>query len=92
MEAAAQKIGKQVARELGIAYYDRNLIDKIAHERGLDKNYITTWQENVSSVDICGADDPTSQVWNLNYWRTGSPYYSNEKEMFLIKPDYIRTG
>ena len=82
-------IGKNIAEKLGIAYFDRNLIDKIAHERGLDKAYIPNWREDSSSLYIWGADDPSAQVWNLNYWKSGSPYYSSEKEMFCVQSKII---
>ncbi len=82
-------IGKRIAEKLGIAYYDRNRIDNIAHERDLDKTYISDWRESVSSLDIWGADDPSAQMWNLNYWKSGSPYYSSEKEMFMTQSKII---
>lgn len=83
-------IGKDIAQRLNINYYDRNSIDKIAHEKGLDKSYISHWREDTSSIDIWGADDPSAQIWNLNYWKSGSPYYSSEKEMFMVQSKIIR--
>ena len=36
-------IGKEVAKQLGIAYYDKNMINEIAEKSGLSPEYI---QEN----------------------------------------------
>lgn len=42
-------IGQQVAEKLGIAFYNRNLIDMVAHKSGLSKDYINQWEETRSS-------------------------------------------
>ena len=33
-------IGEEVAKKLGIAYYDKNIINQIAEESGLSPDYI----------------------------------------------------
>ena len=33
-------IGEEVAKNLGIAYYDKNIIDEIAEQLGLSPDYI----------------------------------------------------
>ena len=33
-------IGEEVAKKLGVAYYDKNIIDEIAEQSGLSPDYI----------------------------------------------------
>ena len=79
-------IGEQVAKQLGIAFYNRNLIDMTAQRSGLAEEYIANWEEQVSSRFI----------WvPLINTRTGSGtqlsgYYSNENKMFTTQSNIIR--
>lgn len=43
--SGGQKIGKRLAEILGIAYYDRELIDEIAKKSGLDPDYVAKHDE-----------------------------------------------
>ncbi|MDO4453754.1 MAG: cytidylate kinase-like family protein [Eubacteriales bacterium] len=38
--SGGRTIGRQVAQELGFAFYDKELIEKVAEESGFDKQYI----------------------------------------------------
>lgn len=80
------QIGEAVAKRLGLPIYDRNRIDQIAHERGLDQLYIFDWHPHVCSTAIWGADDPKQRGWG----RQAKPYYyTNEQTMFSIQSQLI---
>lgn len=83
------QIGKSVAELLGIPYYERAHLDKIAHERGEDKGYIPKWREDSSSSEIWGADDPSPWKFSMSSSKA-HPYYSNEQEMFSVQSRIIR--
>ena len=55
-------IGKEVAKQLGIAYYDKNMINEIAENSGLSPEYI----QDILSVfqDVIGisSDDHTRLI------------------------------
>ena len=66
-------IGEEVAKKLGIAYYDKNVINEIAEKSGLSPEYI---QENaeLSPKKVCldmHLPDVTSQedLWRIWYMR-----------------------
>ena len=81
-------IGEKVATQLGAAFYNHNMIDMIAHESGLDRDYIEHWEQQVSSPSL---------------WKTfmaghkGSftapfhgEYYYNLGKMFFVQSKIIR--
>lgn len=45
-------IGEAVAEKPGVAFYKHNIIDMIAHESGLDREYIEHWERRVSSPSL----------------------------------------
>ena len=45
-------IGEEVAKKLGIAYYDKNIISHIAEESGLSPDYIQEKSRAVSEERI----------------------------------------
>lgn len=45
-------IGEMVAKRLGIPFYDRELIDRIAEETGLVKSYVERFSEHAPSTSI----------------------------------------
>lgn len=47
-------IGKALAKELGIPFYDRVLIDKIAEDSGLDSEYIKHTAEAINMSNLMG--------------------------------------
>lgn len=65
--SGGRSIGKAVAKELGYAYYDKELIEKIAEESGLAKEYIEKNGEsspgrNIFSYAFVGRDSSGSSV------------------------------
>ena len=36
-------IGKKIAEQLGIAFYDKELIERAANESGIDKSFSKIW-------------------------------------------------
>lgn len=71
-------IGKYVAERLEIPFYDREKIDLLAHEKGLDKLYIKNWQ----------GQPPTSVIWD-NADNPLAAFYYNDKNMFKIQSGII---
>lgn len=47
--SGGRELGKRLADALGIPCYDHEIIDMVAEQNGLDKNYV----EHVSEKDIC---------------------------------------
>ncbi|MDL2237672.1 MATE family efflux transporter [Christensenellaceae bacterium OttesenSCG-928-K19] len=84
--SGGRQIGESVAEKLGIAFYNRNLIDLTAKRSGLAEDYITNWEERISSQSIWGSPGGGRG--------TGSPwfgkYYSNTDIMFNTQSQIIR--
>ncbi len=80
-------IGEKVAEILNIPFYNHNLIDMIAHESGLDKDYIQEWEERVSSPVLWGLD-ATLTSFIPNSMKSG--YYTNEQKMFEAQSKIIK--
>lgn len=83
--SGGSQIGPLVAEKLGVPCYDRNSIDRIAREQGLDRLYISAWKDEMPSVILWGADEET---WNLASFMR--PHYFSEKKMFLIQSQIIK--
>jgi len=49
--SGGRTIGKQIAERLGYAYYDKDLVKKIASESGLTESYILESGEHASSTN-----------------------------------------
>ena len=47
-------IGEEVAKKLGIAYYDKNIINQIAEKSGLSPDYILKDRDDVLNIFIHG--------------------------------------
>ena len=47
-------IGEEVAKKLGIAYYDKNIINQIAEKSGLSSDYILKDRDDVLNIFIHG--------------------------------------
>ncbi|MBQ2937869.1 MAG: cytidylate kinase family protein [Clostridia bacterium] len=41
--SGGREVGKRLADELGMAYYDREIITEIAKQTGLSEEYIKDW-------------------------------------------------
>jgi len=80
-------IGEQVADKLGIAFYNRNLIDMVAHKSGLSKDYISQWEEKLSSRFIWR---PYSARSALGQGLAAQKYYTNEEKMFQTQTAIIK--
>lgn len=50
--SAGRSIGKAVAEKLGYAYYDKEIIEKLAEKTGLSKSYIENAGEYAGSANI----------------------------------------
>lgn len=83
------KIGELVSQKLNLPFWDRNRLDEIAHERGIDHTYIPVWQPKVSSMEIWGACDLTRRMWGFFPSKANPAYYSNEREMFHVQSRLI---
>ena len=79
--SGGRQIGQRVARELGIDFYNRNLIDMVAKESGLAAEYIDKMEEKLSSRFIWG---------QTLGWRMPGGYYSNEDKMYITQSNIIR--
>lgn len=87
--SGGRQIGKALAEQLAVPFYDRSSLDQIAHERGEDRRYIPAWREHTSSVEIWGAD---YYPYGLSFLspKAPAPYYSSEREMFAVQSRLIR--
>ena len=47
-------IGEEVAKKLGIAYYDKNIINQIAEKSGLSPDYILKDRDDILNIFIHG--------------------------------------
>lgn len=84
--SGGREIGEKVAALLGIAFYNRNLIDLTAKRSGLAEKYIKNWEERISSRLIWSS--PTGGRSVGASW-LGS-YYSNADTMFNTQSQIIR--
>ena len=75
------EIGKRIAKDLGIAYYDRALIDEIIEEAGFSKDLA---EKAEAGVDICGKSTKSAL--------TGGPtkYANLTKRMVYIQSETIK--
>jgi len=83
-------IGEEVAKELGIAYYDKNIISQIAEKSGLSPEYV---QENAElspkrglfAYAFAGRDITGKSVEDLvheaqrNYWKKCRLYFKRQR-------------
>ena len=65
-------IGEEVAKKLGIAYYDKNIINQIAEESGLSPDYIQESAElspkkGIFAYALAGRDIPGKSVDDMVY-------------------------
>lgn len=79
-------IGEAVAKELGIAYYDRQLIDKTAEASGLGTAYIKAAEDKLPNESLFGS---------ASFGGVFSPFtpyvpYSNIDKMYFTQSDIIR--
>lgn len=81
-------IGEMAAQMLGIAFYDRNLIDMVAHESGLSQGYISQWEERVSSPVIWGMASLKGNA--MMSGMAAKNYYYNEDRMYAVQSKIIR--
>ena len=85
--SGGSRIGQLAAEMLGLSYYDRTGIDQLAHHRGLDRAYISCWQEHTSDPFIWGIRELPSQGWLP---KKQPAYYTNEENMIQIQSELIR--
>lgn len=50
--SAGRSIGKAVAEKLGYAYYDKEIIERLAEQTGLSKSYIENTGEHAASTNL----------------------------------------
>ena len=50
--SGGRTIGKMVADQLGIAFYDKELIEKIAEETGFSKKFIEEYGEHAPGTNV----------------------------------------
>lgn len=81
------RIGELAAEILGVPCYGRNQLDQLAHKRGLDRDYISQWQEHTSDPFIWGVRELPTQGWLP---KKQPAYYINEEKMIQIQSQLIR--
>lgn len=81
------RIGELAAEILGVPCYGRNQLDQLAHKRGLDRDYISQWQEHTSDPFIWGVRELPTQGWRP---KRQLAYYINEEKMIQIQSQLIR--
>ena len=57
--SGGREIGEKLAKRLGIAYYDRNILDMVAEKSGIDKKYLEAEDEKASNA----FDEPYVPHW-----------------------------
>ncbi len=62
-------IGEEVAKKLGIAYYDKNIIGQIAEKSGLSPEYIRKMR-NYLRKKVCSHMHFPVVISQENLWRT----------------------
>ena len=62
-------IGEEVAKKLGIAYYDKNIIGQIAEKSGLSPEYIQEMR-NYLRKKVCSHMHFPVVISQENLWRT----------------------
>lgn len=84
--SGGRKIGEIVAEALGIPYYDRQLIDKIAEESGLGMAYLKAAEEKLPNETLLSSASFGS------VFSPFTPYvpYSNIDKMYFTQSDIIR--
>lgn len=64
--SGGREIGKKLAEKLGIAYYDKELIDETAKKEGLSKTLVETYDEKPTGRFTFAMDS-----FGFNYMKTG---------------------
>ena len=85
--SGGDRIGELAAEILGVPCYGRNQLDQLAHKRGLDRDYISQWQEHTSDPFIWGVRELPTQGWRP---KRQPAYYINEEKMIQIQSQLIR--
>ena len=81
------RIGELAAEILGVPCYGRGELDQLAHERGLDREYISQWKEHTSDPFIWGVRELPAQGWLP---RREPAYYINEEKMIQVQSRLIQ--
>lgn len=84
--SGGRQIGEQLASRLGIAFYDKELIQIASQESGLGKEFFEQADEK-KSHSLFGGQFPLLGSWTEEYYSTN--YLSNEA-LFQIQSDVIR--
>ena len=84
--SGGRQIGEQLASRLGIAFYDKEIIQITSQESGLGKEFFEQVDEK-KSHSIFGGQFPVLGTWTEEYYSTN--YLSNEA-LFQIQSDVIR--
>lgn len=84
--SGGREIGEQLASRLGIAFYDKELIQIASQESGLGKQFFEQADEK-KSHSLFGGQFPILGSWTDEYYSTN--YLSNET-LFQIQSDVIR--
>lgn len=79
-------IGKKIAEQLGIAFYDKELIERAANESGIDKSFFQDMDEKKISQGYYSL---------ASNFSLGMAFFPNESmlsgdSMFLVQSDVIR--
>ncbi|MDO4555401.1 MAG: cytidylate kinase-like family protein [Lachnospiraceae bacterium] len=70
--SGGREIGRRLAEELGVPFYEKNLIDKVAKETGLSEKYVESQgeyapQKNIFAYAFVGRDSEGSSVGDRLY-------------------------
>ena len=80
----AREIGQIVARELGIAYYDKELLTEAARESGISPEYLESTDERAPQV--------FSHLWSSISGYSGGSYYmgDGQEKIFVAQAQVIK--
>ncbi len=86
--SGGRKIGYKLAERLGIAYYDKNLINIVAEESGLDPDIVEGMDEKSSSSLLYSLSIGAAAVYDSSF--RIEPQLPLNDRLFLAQHDVIR--
>ena len=78
-------IGEEAAKKLGIAYYDKNIINEIAEKSGLSPEYVQESAElspkkGLFAYAFAGRDITGKSIEDIVYWTYCQPAFCTDSE------------
>ena len=87
--SGGREIGQRLAKELGIAFYDKSLLKKAAQDSGISREYFEKVDEKPVNwfLSNFGSGDPTVEI--ANPYAIDYDYLTSDR-LFLIQSQVIR--